>query len=45
MKVYLVFQDDAFDGWRLVKVFDTKEKAKDFIKGKIHFWVEEWDVE
>jgi hypothetical protein len=46
VKVYIVFWADAFDDWRLVKAFSTREKAEQFIKGKSSaFWIEEQEVE
>lgn len=46
MKVYVVFWADAFDDWRLVKVFSTKEKAEKFLEDKHDsFWYEEQEVE
>lgn len=45
MRVYLVFQGGPFDDCRLVKVFSTRITAEEFQKGKIHFWIEERDVE
>jgi hypothetical protein len=42
MKVYIVFWADAFDDWRLIKVFSTKEKAEQYLKGKSDsFWIDE----
>ncbi len=46
MKVYVVFWAGAFEDWRLVKVFSTKEKAEQFLEGKSNsFWLEEQEVE
>lgn len=46
MKVYIIFWADSFDDWRLVKVFSSKEKAEDYMKGlkSKGCWIVEEDV-
>lgn len=46
MKAYVVFWSDTFDDWRMEKVFNCEEKARQYIKDcKGNRWHEEMEVE
>lgn len=46
MKVYIVFWVDAFDDWKVVKVFSSEDKARAYVKGKSDsYWYMEEVVE
>jgi len=45
MKVFVVFWTGAFEEWRLVDVFSTKEKVDEFLKDKSDsYWYVEEEV-